>query len=124
MVTRAEAVTERIYTSAGIRVLWRDTAEAGPQHCFIVNIAHEMGHVLLPYDSHSQTGLMRAGWDKSQAANAVMGNLKFNPGESGLIRRSVAKMAAGGSSLVSASPTPSVPQPEDRSSSDRPIAAR
>jgi len=57
-------------------------------------IAHEMGHVLLPYDSHSQTGLMRAGWDKSQAGNAVMGNLTFNPGEAGLIRRSVARMVA------------------------------
>jgi hypothetical protein len=88
-------------------------------------IAHEMGHLLLPYDAHSQTGLMRAGWDKFQAANAVVGNLKFNPGESGLIRRSVAKMAAGGpSSRVSSSPTPRVPQPEDLSSPDRPRAAR
>jgi hypothetical protein len=55
-------------------------------------IAHEMGHLLLPYDSHSQTGLMRADWDKSQAANAVIGTLTFNPGESALIRRSVARI--------------------------------
>ena len=57
-------------------------------------IAHELGHLLLPYDSHSQTGLMRSGWDKSQAANALMGNLRFNQGEAGLIRRRVARMAA------------------------------
>ena len=40
-------------------------------------IAHEMGHVLLPDDSHPQTGLMRAAWDKSQAASAVTGNVRF-----------------------------------------------
>ena len=57
-------------------------------------IAHELGHLLLPYDSHSQSGLMRAGWDKSQATNAVFANLKFNPGESALIRRSVTRMLA------------------------------
>jgi hypothetical protein len=57
-------------------------------------IAHELGHLLLPYDSHSQSGLMRAGWDKAQASNAVMGILKFNPGESGLVRRSVARIVA------------------------------
>jgi hypothetical protein len=66
-------------------------------------IAHEMGHLLLPYDSHSRTGLMRAGWDKSQAANAVIGNLTFNPGESGLIRRSVAGIVAGSSPIIASS---------------------
>lgn len=57
-------------------------------------IAHEIGHLLLPYDSHSQVGLMRSGWDKLQAANAAMGTLTFTPGESGLIRRSLARMVA------------------------------
>jgi hypothetical protein len=75
-------------------------------------IAHEMGHLLLPYDTHSQTGLMRAGWDKSQAANAVMSTLTFNPGEFALIRRTVARMAAGWqSSPGSSSTTPHAPQP-------------
>ena len=46
-------------------------------------IAHEMGHVLLPYDFHSEAGLMRAGWDKSQAANAVMGSADIQPGRVG-----------------------------------------
>lgn len=57
-------------------------------------IAHELGHLLLPYDSHSQTGIMRAGWDKAQATNAVMGTLAFDGGQSALIRRSVARLTA------------------------------
>ena len=57
-------------------------------------IAHELGRLFLLYDFHSQSGLMRAGWDKAQASNAMMGNLKFNPGESGLVRRSVARIVA------------------------------
>jgi hypothetical protein len=88
-------------------------------------IAHEMGHLLLPYDTHSQTGLMRAGWNKSQAANAVVGTLTFNPDEFALIRRTMAGMVAGGqSSPGSSSTTPHAPQPEDLSSSDRAIGAR
>jgi hypothetical protein len=79
-------------------------------------IAHEIGHVLLPYDSHSPTGLMRAGWDKNQAANAVFGSLKFTRGQSALIRRSV--------TLISSSPTLRVAAPEDRVVSDRPTTAR
>jgi hypothetical protein len=57
-------------------------------------IAHEIGHLLLPYDAHSESGIMRAAWDKAQATNAVMGTLTFDRGQAALIRRSVAKLAA------------------------------
>jgi hypothetical protein len=57
-------------------------------------IAHEIGHLLLPYDAHSERGIMRAAWDKAQATNAVMGTLTFDRGQAALIRRSVAKLAA------------------------------
>ena len=30
-------------------------------------MAHEMGHLLLPYGSHAASGIMRAGWDTRQA---------------------------------------------------------
>jgi hypothetical protein len=69
-------------------------------------IAHEIGHLFLPYDSHSPTGLMRAGWDRNQAANAAFGSLQFTHGQSALIRRSV--------TLISSSPTQRVEAPEDR----------
>ena len=34
-------------------------------------IAHEIGHLLLRNNSHSRTGLMRAGWDKLQVTRAA-----------------------------------------------------
>ena len=39
-------------------------------------MAHEIGHLLLPY-GHSPTGLMRAGWDEQDLRLAVRGRLIF-----------------------------------------------
>lgn len=49
-------------------------------------IAHEIGHLLLRDNSHSQTGIMRAGWDKLQVTRAAAFVLTFTPKESALIR--------------------------------------
>jgi hypothetical protein len=49
-------------------------------------MAHEMGHLLLPYGSHAAAGLMKAGWDKQQALLAAMGNLTFEDNQAALIR--------------------------------------
>ena len=49
-------------------------------------IAHEIGHLLLPYDSHAKSGLMRGGWDQKQAMRAETGALTFNSEEAELIR--------------------------------------
>ena len=49
-------------------------------------MAHEMGHLLLPYGSHSAAGLMKGGWDTSQARLATMGSLMFDPGQAAVIR--------------------------------------
>ena len=48
-------------------------------------IAHEIGHLLLPYNSHAKTGLMRGGWDTQQAMRAATGALTFTPKEAALI---------------------------------------
>ena len=48
-------------------------------------IAHEIGHLLLPYNSHARTGLMRGGWDTQQAMRAATGALTFTPKEAALI---------------------------------------
>jgi hypothetical protein len=50
-------------------------------------IAHEIGHLLLPYDSHARSGLMQGGWDQEQARRAEMGLVTFTPDEAALIRR-------------------------------------
>jgi hypothetical protein len=52
-------------------------------------IAHELGHLLLPYDSHSKTGIMSGRWDDQQAIRAAHGALLFNTPESSLIRETV-----------------------------------
>jgi hypothetical protein len=44
------------------------------------------------HDSHSQTGIMRDGWDESQLIRASTRSLNFTPEESALIRRTVAEI--------------------------------
>jgi hypothetical protein len=41
-------------------------------------IAHEIGHLLLPDNSHTPTGLMSSGWDASALASAEAGLLTFS----------------------------------------------
>jgi hypothetical protein len=49
-------------------------------------MAHEMGHLLLPYGAHADAGLMKAGWDAHQAFLAASGALTFEPSQAALIR--------------------------------------
>jgi hypothetical protein len=53
-------------------------------------MAHELGHLLLPYGSHSQTGLMRGGWNDHDLQDANFGWLRFSKSEGDLIRRRLA----------------------------------
>jgi hypothetical protein len=48
-------------------------------------MAHEMGHLLLPY-GHSATGLMRAEWDARDLRLAADGRLNFTSDQAALIR--------------------------------------
>lgn len=59
-------------------------------------IAHELGHLLLPYDAHAKAGLMRGGWDQNQAQKAAMGVLTFTSDEATLIRRRLDNVSATG----------------------------
>lgn len=49
-------------------------------------IAHEIGHLLLPFGMHSKTGVMCARWESPQARNAVRGLLRFTSEQAELIR--------------------------------------
>jgi hypothetical protein len=49
-------------------------------------LAHEIGHLLLPKDSNSDSGLMRRTWDRQYMQRAMWGVLKFSPKEEALIR--------------------------------------
>jgi hypothetical protein len=48
-------------------------------------MAHELGHLLLPYDAHSFTGVMRGAWDLAQARQATAGLLTSTPEQAELI---------------------------------------
>jgi DNA-binding PadR family transcriptional regulator len=48
--------------------------------------AHEIGHVLLPQTSHSESGIMRSPWDALDMGNADNGRLLFTAKEGALIR--------------------------------------
>lgn len=49
-------------------------------------MAHEIGHLLLPFGTHSATGLMRGRWNSAQVQLAVVGGLRFTPEQAELIR--------------------------------------
>ena len=42
-------------------------------------MAHEIGHLLLPYGSHSQTGVMRGRWDRKTFRRLEVQRLRFTP---------------------------------------------
>ena len=51
-------------------------------------IAHEIGHLLLPGNAHSPTGVMQAGWDKALVHDAARGSLTFTEPQAARIRAS------------------------------------
>jgi hypothetical protein len=49
-------------------------------------MAHEMGHLLLPYPAHSASGIMRAEWDGDDLRHIANGSMLFTPAQAALIR--------------------------------------
>jgi len=49
-------------------------------------IAHEIGHLLLGSNSHSDTGIMQREWSRKQVRQLMWGSLHFTPQQSKLIR--------------------------------------
>lgn len=49
-------------------------------------MAHEIGHLLLGSNSHSDTGIMQGQWERKQFRQLMWGNLHFTPQQSKLIR--------------------------------------
>jgi hypothetical protein len=49
-------------------------------------MAHEIGHLLLGSNSHSDTGIMQGQWERKQVRQLMWGNLHFTPQQSKLIR--------------------------------------
>ena len=52
-------------------------------------IAHEIGHLLMPGNAHSPTGVMQAEWDKALVHDATRGSLTFTEAQAARIRGSL-----------------------------------
>jgi hypothetical protein len=76
-----------------IRQLHEET-DASPSVILGHAMAHELGHLLLGTNSHSQNGLMRAHWTREDLANASRGNLRLSPEESVRITNRLAQVAS------------------------------
>ena len=64
------------------------SAELGLEASLLLGhvMAHELGHLLLPYGAHSLAGLMRPAWDRAQVRAATEGLLTFTADQADLIR--------------------------------------
>lgn len=67
-------------------------------------IAHEIGHLLLGPDSHSNRGIMRANWDRKYLQDAAQGHLWFTPDQAKLIRTDVQARIAMSEASVTRQP--------------------
>lgn len=52
-------------------------------------IAHEIGHILLNLSAHSETGIMRGGWDLKDLQDVAYGELLFTKQQSKVIETEV-----------------------------------
>ena len=64
-----------------------DKYTARLDYVLAVAIAHEIGHMLLPDDSHAKDGLMEAQWNSGHFRLASAGLLHFSPETAALIRQ-------------------------------------
>jgi hypothetical protein len=60
-----------------------------------ISMAHEIGHLLLPYRAHAPTGLMRANWSKADLQLAQRSQLFFTAKQGELIRSRMAAATKG-----------------------------
>jgi hypothetical protein len=59
-------------------------------------MAHEMGHLLLPYPSHAVTGIMHIDWDGADFAQMSGGTLRFTAAEASSIRTRASNLGTTG----------------------------
>lgn len=72
------------HTTGGTALVYRDRVmqvargrDALVSRVLAYAIAHEMGHLLLPYPAHADSGIMRAEWDDEDLAHIAARALRF-----------------------------------------------
>jgi len=58
-------------------------------------MAHEVGHLLLGTDSHSEVGIMRAAWGREEVKQTLWGLLIFTPRQAEQMCANVGRRVAG-----------------------------
>ena len=67
------------YEGTHIVVLYDRIAPKGDSAYFLAHvIAHEIGHILEGMDAHSQTGIMKSGWNLTEQSEMRLGSLGFS----------------------------------------------
>jgi predicted HD phosphohydrolase len=72
------------------------TNAGADDHMLSLVIAHEIGHLLLPYGSHSDIGIMRGHWDVRELVRLSLHALMFTPFQAQEIRRRASVAAVSG----------------------------
>ncbi len=80
------ARNKRVRSSTSASNLQREPSHASTSQLLGHVMAHELGHLLLPYGAHVVAGVMRPEWDRAQVKNAAKGLLTFTPDQAALIR--------------------------------------
>ena len=57
-------------------------------------MAHEIGHLLLPYPGHSSTGVMVGDWDREGLRAIAGGSLQFTPAQASAMRTKISGCCA------------------------------
>ena len=79
-------VLASVYYEYALRRAKSDDAEFEVQIILGCAIAHELGHLLLGTNSHSDKGIMQPRWEPNQVRQLMMGTLLFSTEQSKLMR--------------------------------------
>jgi hypothetical protein len=78
----------------GRAVAYSNALNVNPDILLGCAIAHEMGHLLLPAEGHTPTGIMSSDWTEKDLSSKGLVRLVFAPAESVRIRSAIASRAA------------------------------
>src|SRR5689334_5289859 len=87
-------MAQRVKSQPLARIFFRQVQDFAREHRLDLGttlayvIAHELGHLMLPGNVHSDRGLMRAEWDSALAREASTGSLTFTHWQAERIRAS------------------------------------
>jgi len=82
-----------VYVNYAVERAKRDNAEFEIPVILGNVIAHEIGHLLLGLNSHSELGIMQKQWQRNQVRQAVTGNLLFTEEQGRLMWVEIQKRA-------------------------------